>query len=89
MFENPLRAKAAAKSAQSMSSESVDNDVPTIVPTFPASKFVVEEETSHNYMEEGGHSLTQSLTHALTHSLTHLKVLITILMQKVLKQLIE
>ena len=70
-------------------SESTDNDVPTIVPTFPASKFVVEEETSHNYMEEGGNSLTHALTHALTHSLTHLKVLIIILMQKVSRHLIE
>ena len=52
VFENPLRAKAAAKAAQSMST-SVNDDVPTIVPTFPTSKFVVEEDTSHNYMEEG------------------------------------
>lgn len=54
VFENPLRANAAAKTAQLMPASSSENDdAPTIVPTFSASKFVVEEETSRNYMEEG------------------------------------
>ena len=95
VFENPLRAKAAAKAAQSMST-SVNDDVPTIVPTFPTSKFVVEEETSHNYMEEGSffyfllaYLHTNLFSCSLTRLLTRAQALIIIPVQKLEMHRIE